>query len=129
MIGNNVLLLRILISFLVFSARGYKESEELGDNAIHGTIELLSPDLAGIFDLQEKFSFMPYLFYDAAELKTKDPLPGEDRSVTLKGAGAGVRGYVTRHIEYGFDWAVALANTDRAEKGDSRIYFKVKCEF
>lgn len=111
------------------SVRGYKESEELGDNAIHGTIELHAPDLAGIFDLQEKFSFTPYLFYDAAELNTKDPLPGEGRSAVIDGAGAGVRGYVTRYIEYGFDWATALADTDRTEKGDTLVYFRVKCEF
>jgi len=111
------------------SVRGYKESEELGDNAIHGTIELRAPDLAGIFDLPKKFSFTPYLFYDAAELRTKDPLPGENRSVTIEGAGAGVRGYVTRYIEYGFDWATALADTDRTEKGDTLVYFMVKCEF
>jgi hemolysin activation/secretion protein len=111
------------------SVRGYKESEELGDNAIHGTIELLAPDLAGIFDLQGKFSFTPYLFYDAAELTIKDPLPGEDRSAVIKGAGAGVRGHVTRYIEYGFDWAMALADTDRTEKGDTLVYFRVKCAF
>lgn len=111
------------------SVRGYKESEELGDNAIHGTIELRAPDLAGIFDLQGKFSFTSYLFYDAAELSTKDPLPEEDRSVVIDGAGAGVRGYVTRYIEYGFDCATALADTDRTEKGDTLVYFRVKCEF
>ena len=111
------------------SVRGYKESEELGDNAIHGTIELLAPDLAGIFHLPKKFSFTPYLFYDTADLRIKDPLPGEDRSITIDGTGVGVRGYVTRYIEYGLDWATALADTDRTEKGDSRICFKVKCEF
>ena len=111
------------------SVRGYKESEELGDNAIHGTIELRAPDLAGIFDLQGKFSFTPYLFYDAAELSIKNPLPGEDRSAVIKGAGAGVRGYVTRYIEYGFDWAMAMEDTDRTEKGDTLVYFRVKCEF
>lgn len=111
------------------SVRGYKESEELGDDAIHGTLEFRAPDLARMFDLPEKFSLMPYLFYDAAALRAKDPLPGEDRSATLQGAGVGLRGYVTRYIEYGFDWATALADTDRTERGETRICFRVKCEF
>ena len=111
------------------SVRGYKESEELGDNALHGTIELYVPDLAGVFDLQGKFTCKPYLFYDAAELRIKDPQQGENRSAVIAGAGAGVRGYVMRYIEYGFDWAMALKDTDRTEKGDTLVYFRVKCEF
>jgi hemolysin activation/secretion protein len=105
------------------------ESEELGDNALHGSIELLSPDLSDLFGIWDKLRLMPYAFYDHAELRIKEALPDQDNHFTLKGAGAGVRGKVTDHFEYQVDWAVALADTRRVEKGDHTIFFRAKWVF
>ena len=111
------------------SVRGYKESEALGDHAIHGTIEFSFPDPLRRSGIAKWFQISPYLFYDTAILTVKEPLPGQDRNVTLQGAGAGLRGSLTKYLEYEFDWAVALNKTDRIEKNDSRIYFRLKAQF
>ncbi len=111
------------------SVRGYKESEVLGDDAIHGSLELIGPDLAAALNLWEKFQLFPYVFYDAAELWTKSPLPGQDRRTKIQGTGLGIRGMITRHVEYELVWGIALDDTDKVEKGDSEIYFAVKGQF
>jgi hemolysin activation/secretion protein len=111
------------------SVRGYKENEEAGDNALHCTVELWAPDLADGLGIGEKAAFIPYLFYDRALLRLHDPLPGQCKCSTIHGAGAGVRGTLTRFLDYAFDWGVALAETDRTEEGENRFYFKVNAHF
>jgi hemolysin activation/secretion protein len=111
------------------SVRGYKESEVLGDDAIHGTVELSWQDLSNLLGLGERFYFLPYAFYDYARLWVKDPLPGQDESEKLAGTGVGVRGNVGAHLEYEVNWGVALEDTDRTEKGEQRVYFMVKGKF
>ena len=78
------------------SVRGYKESEEMGDSAFHGMIELSAPDLAPHFGLGERFQIIPYTFYDFAALWVKEPLPGQDAAMDLQGTGVGIRGHISR---------------------------------
>jgi hemolysin activation/secretion protein len=111
------------------SVRGYKESEALGDNALHGTVELSLPDPLRRFGFGKWFQMSPYLFYDFAALVVKDPLPGQDRDIALMGAGAGFRGSITRYLEYECDWAMALRSTDLTEKYDDQFYFRLKFLF
>lgn len=111
------------------SVRGYKESEVLGDDAFHTTLEFSAPDLADLFKVSDHVGFTPYLFYDAAALRVRSPLEGQDSSPFVQGAGLGVRGYVSRFLEYQSDWAIALSDTEQTDKGDSRFHFKVKCLF
>ena len=124
-----------LISYEQYSAggmesvRGYKESEEMGDSAFHGMIELTAPDLAPRFGLGERFQLIPYTFYDFAALWVKQPLPGQDKAMDLQGTGAGIRGRLFRDVEYEVDGAYALVDSDRIRKGDVRVYFKTKYQF
>jgi len=111
------------------SVRGYKETEALGDDAFHATAEVIAPNLAKAFELSEHLGFTPYLFYDVAALRVKSPLPGQDGSQTIQGAGLGVRGYVSQFLSYQSDWAVALSDTEDTDRGDSLFHFRVKCEF
>jgi hemolysin activation/secretion protein len=111
------------------SVRGYKESEFLGDDAIHATVELSWQNLSALLGIESRFFFMPYAFYDYARLWVKDPLPGQEKSETLAGTGLGVRGNMGTHLEYELNWGVALEDTDRTEKGDQRFYFMVKGKF
>ncbi|ABB31691.1 Polypeptide-transport-associated domain protein ShlB-type [Geobacter metallireducens RCH3] len=107
------------------SVRGYKESEALGDNGFHGTVELRVPDIT----LGSAMSMTPYVFYDMAAVELKKPLPGENRSQTLQGTGAGVRGMLFKFLEYQVDFAVALSDSDRIKEGDQRVHFRVSCAF
>lgn len=111
------------------SVRGYKESEALGDDALHGMIELRSPDLMRLLDATDQIKITPYAFYDIAALSIKDPLPQEDQHATLQGAGIGVRGAVTRYLSFQVDWGVALEDTDKTEAETARVHFKVKGAF
>jgi hemolysin activation/secretion protein len=111
------------------SVRGYRESEVMGDNAIHGTLEVSAPNLAETLGLGDRFLISPYLFTDFAALEIKSPLPGQDRNYLIYGVGPGIRGYLFRSIEYQLDWGIALAGTGQTRSGDSRIYFKLKYQF
>lgn len=111
------------------SVRGYKESEEAGDNAIHGTAELSFPELAKTIGLPEKIRLTPYIFYDIASLRLIDPLPGQDQPNVFSGTGAGLRGGLTRFLEYEIAWGLALDDTSQTENGDQVFYFVVKGQF
>ena len=111
------------------SVRGYQESELSGDNALHGSIELIFPELAGLLNLPKKLKGTPYLFYDHAELWNKNPLPGEDKHQSINGVGAGIRGNILDNFEYVMDGAIALKDTEDVRKGHYHIYFKMKYKF
>ena len=113
----------------VQNVRGYKEGEAVGDDAVHGSIELSAPDLLGGLDLAAKPSIVPYCFYEGAWLRTRDPLPGEDRCGTLQGAGFGFHGNFLKSFEHKFDFGFALKGTGRTESGDHRVQFMIKCKF
>jgi hemolysin activation/secretion protein len=111
------------------NVRGYMESEAQGDDAIHGTVELSFPDPLARFGIGNRLQTSPYIFYDIAQLNVKDPLPAQNGSITLDGAGAGIRGSLTKYLEYELDWAVALNTTDQTRASDNRFYFKLKAVF
>ncbi len=110
------------------TVRGYKESEASGDNAAHGLFELAGPDLLKSVG-KERFSLFPYLFYDAAALWTREPLPGQESVVDLQGTGLGVRGLLFRDVDYQVDLAFALRDTNRVAAGDASFHFKVRYQF
>ena len=111
------------------SVRGYRESSGLGDNAFHAVTELSAPDLAPRLGLGERFSLVPYLFYDCAALWTKDPLPAQESATNLQGTGIGARGFLFRDLEYQVDWAYALSDTGATKAGATLFYFKAKYQF
>jgi hemolysin activation/secretion protein len=111
------------------SVRGYKESESLGDNALHTSLEWSAPDLAPLLRQEGRVQLIPYLFNDFAMLTVKDPLPGSDRSMVLHGIGFGMRGTFLKNLSYQFDWAWALRDSDRIAAGDYRFHFLTKYEF
>jgi hemolysin activation/secretion protein len=111
------------------SVRGYRESEKLGDNGFHGSVELSLPDLAGLTRFGEKAQCIPYLFYDAAVLHVISPLPAQQADFTLQGTGVGVRGTLFNTLEYQVDLGVALEETESIQVGDSHVYFRVKYAF
>lgn len=111
------------------NVRGYMESEAQGDDAIHGTIELSFPDPLARLGIVKQLQTSPYIFFDIAQLNVKDPLPAQNGSITLDGAGAGIRGTLTKYLEYEFDWAVALNTTNQTQANTNMFYFKLKSLF
>ncbi len=111
------------------SVRGYLESEILGDDAFHLSVELNAPDLARPFKVSERVRAAPYAFYDQASLFIQDELPLQNDDFFINGTGVGLRGNVTRHFDYDVCWAVALSDADHTEAGTNRFYFQVKFKY
>jgi hemolysin activation/secretion protein len=111
------------------SVRGYKESEASGDDAFHSRVELSFPDPFEKFGIGKRLQISPYIFYDFALLTVKDPAPDQTSSFRLEGAGAGIRGSLTKYLEYEADWAVALNGTEQTQLNSNRFYFKLKAVF
>jgi hemolysin activation/secretion protein len=111
------------------SVRGYKESEVVGDDAVHGIAELRLPDLGALLGIAGWIEFNPYLFYDIAAVRLQDPVSGEDPNTTIAGAGVGGRGYLLKWFEYQLDWAVALEETDKTRKDEQLVHFRVQFKF
>jgi len=110
------------------SVRGYWESEESGDNAIHSVVEFASPDLLKNFG-KKGFSLTAYLFYDAAALWVKDPLAGQAAQSDIQGVGIGTRGTLYGGFYFQTDIATALRPTSRVAVGDVYCHFKVGYQF
>jgi hemolysin activation/secretion protein len=72
------------------SVRGYTEAERLGDNALHGTLELRTPELLRGNALKAEQSYV-LAFAEAAKLQILQPLPGQTSAFTLASAGLGLR--------------------------------------
>jgi hemolysin activation/secretion protein len=113
----------------MMSVHGYKESEASGDNAVQGNVVLTSPDLARLMKLPERLSINLNTFYDVVYLSKVDPLPGEDRDLTLQGTGVGIRFVWDNRIEAVVDWGLALGSTNDTDYGDNVIYFLTKFQF
>jgi len=117
------------------SVRGYKESEEAGDDALHTTLELGGPQwsfpLKGLLpaSAERPLGVKPYAFFDTAALRIQDPRPEEDRHKTISGVGLGLRGAAGSFLEWALEWATALEATNRTPSGHQRIHFKVKALF
>jgi hemolysin activation/secretion protein len=125
----------------MMNVRGYKESEVLGDNALHGTLELRAPDMLKLPGTTKLASYIfskgspesrnltPYIFYDAAMLTIIDPLPGQDKRSSLEGTGLGLRGNLSRYFQFETDYALALKKTDQTKRGDRMLHFFIKGQF
>jgi hemolysin activation/secretion protein len=112
----------------VESVRGYHESEASGDNALHGVLELAAPELLKE-TFKERFSVIPYLFYDIAHLGVRDPLPGQDWSADLQGIGFGMRGALLKNVDFQTDLGFPLRDTSLTKAGAARLHFKVRYQF
>jgi hemolysin activation/secretion protein len=110
------------------SVRGYHESEAAGDNALHGSFELASPDLLAPL-AKPGFQMVPYIFYDGAGLWVKQALEGQQKLIGLEGTGIGLRGVLFGGFSFQTDLGFALLATDRTPKGDSYLHFQVKWQF
>ncbi|MFP4474804.1 MAG: ShlB/FhaC/HecB family hemolysin secretion/activation protein [Desulfatibacillaceae bacterium] len=111
------------------SVRGYKESEVLGDDAVHGTFELTAYGLTeGLLPLEEP-SWSPVLFYDFCATRLRDPLPGQEEFDYINGAGLGFAARWGDMLETELAWAVALSTVNRTESGANRFHIRLKWKF
>lgn len=111
------------------SLRGYKESAEAADNALHFVSEWSAPDLWKRFAHKIPGNAVPFLFYEYADLEIKSPLDGQDGSFDMSDAGVGIRGKIADRYSFEADWATALSSRSSVSAGDQRFSFLLKYAF
>ena len=107
----------------VDSVRGYVESERLGDNGIHETLELRSPQLLGRLSPRITQSYV-YLFGDAGHVRILDPLPAQFTGYHIASYGAGLR-FRFFGLAADVDGAHALDSGYVTRKGENSVQFLV----
>lgn len=111
----------------VDTVRGYLDAEASGDQGLHSTLEIRTPSMfKGTSWLQD---FKLSAFYDVAELRTIDPLVGQDKKLLLSGTGFGFRMNAWKYLNADLDLAWALKDGAATKKGDFRSHARVWFEF
>ena len=114
------------------SVRGYLEAAAVGDNALRTSLELRSqPLFAGLGGGVK--SMQLHAFVDAAYLRLRSPLPGQDDRFGLLGAGVGLklRGMTAAGLTplFALDAAWPLRDLGSTRKGDLRLHASGSIEF
>ncbi len=105
------------------SVRGYTESERLGDNGLHGSLELRTPQLLNHSSARITQSYA-YVFVDAARVRIQDPLPAQISGFDLASFGLGTR-FKFRGLSIDLDGARAETAGYVTRKGDWSGQFRV----
>lgn len=108
------------------SVRGYLQAEGLGDNGIHTSAELRTPELAPYTKVLDALRL--FAFTDAARAWLISPLPQQQDDFSELGVGLGLRGKY-RWINFEGDWGHALKNGATTDAGADRFYFRIYSNF
>jgi hemolysin activation/secretion protein len=108
------------------SARGYLESEVVGDNALFGTLELRSPALAHGAWLAD---WRVYLFGDAGLSKTYHTLPQQQAHARLASYGIGSRFRVRDEFNGAIDAGIPVVKQAQTKVNDLRFSFRLWADF
>lgn len=115
------------------SARGYLESEAVGDYGATGTLELRGPSLPDLLTKSALINHVqelrPFVFVDGAALHQHQPLPDTDRQLQLLSAGIGINFNVLTRLNGVFDWSVPLVKGPATDSGDNRLLFRLWTTF
>jgi hemolysin activation/secretion protein len=113
------------------SVRGYLQSELLGDDGVHGTVELRTPPLAlyldkGGFALNDLRLFA---FTDGAHGTLLDPLPGQQSIFDLASAGVGFHSTWLKLIHLDVDVGEPLITGVSTKRYQPRVDFRLYSNF
>lgn len=110
------------------TARGYLESEVVGDNAILGTFEVRSPPLAALLSAQIN-ELRAHVFADAGWLSLRDALPQQRSAASLASYGFGSRFRVFGRVNGSVDVGVPLVRQGESRPHAVRITFRLWSDF
>jgi len=111
----------------VDSVRGYFESQLLGDDGLNLSFELRSRSFAGaVSDELRDLRF--HAFLDAAAIRLREPLPGQEGGQEIASAGLGMRVSGPFGLTTAVDWAVPLLESGTVGEGESRFHFSIEYE-
>jgi hemolysin activation/secretion protein len=110
------------------TVRGYLEAEELGDDAIFGSIELRTPSLLSwMRGKGNEWRF--YMFAEAGELTLLDTLPQQISRFDLASYGFGSCLRLQDHLNGSIDAGVPLISTSVTNVHDVLFTFRLWAEF
>lgn len=109
------------------SVRGYFQAQLQGDDGFQTSLELRSRSYASFFSDQLR-SLRFLAFADSGYVRTRSPLPGQQRHQELHSTGLGMRLLGPRGLSVEFDWAWPLEDTEQVDDGDSRGHFRIEYE-
>jgi len=110
------------------TVRGYLEAEELGDDAIFGSVELRTPSLLSwMRGKANEWRF--YMFAEAGELTLQDTLPQQVSRFDLASYGFGSRIRLQDHFNGSIDAGIPLISTSVTNVHDVLFTFRVWAEF
>lgn len=103
--------------------RGYEEREESWDTGFSGSLELYSPDLAGLLKIPN--SQLRLLgFFDGGTGYNKHMQSGDIDGNALKSVGTGFRYGWGDTFSFTLDWGLALDASAQTRRGGSAVHFK-----
>jgi hemolysin activation/secretion protein len=105
----------------LMSVRGYLESEVLGDEGVHGSLELRSPALGGGTRLDTR----ALVFAEGAQVWLRDPLPEQNSRFTISSFGAGLRAKALQTLELWLNVAWPLKSTTYTVAHHPRVQFQL----
>jgi hemolysin activation/secretion protein len=113
------------------NARGYLESEALGDNGIFATFEYRTPSFIGSEDENGRRAneWRLHVFVDGGILGIYDALPGQDSTSTFASVGIGTRIKYASHYNGSLDLALPLIDEGRTDAFDPFLTFRGWADF
>lgn len=89
------------------SVRGFQEREVSDDRGNSGTIELYSPDICRLLNIN-KARFRILAFYDIGEVSRVSPLPSEESYTAIASVGAGARLQIGTNFSMAADYGYGV---------------------
>ena len=110
------------------SVRGYLEGELAGDDALHGTLELRTPEFkpAGATAI---WSMTALAFYDAADLHTSYAQAPQLSTQSIHSAGVGMLFTAPRGFSMQVYWAHAFDRADITKAGSNRLQAHLEWDY
>jgi hemolysin activation/secretion protein len=106
--------------------RGYLEAEELGDDALKGTVQAQTPTWSWWHVPQ---LFNAFAFYDAGRMHILEALPSQPEYAILRSWGAGANLLPTHAITGSVSWAEPLTDGAYTRAHQGRILFLFRASF
>lgn len=103
------------------SVRGFDERTLSNDSGVRGSLELYTPELAGL--IEAKGASLRFLtFVDGGTLWRNYAQPDEVKKQNISSAGIGLRLVSGNNLSLGIDWGYVLDGTSTYPRGTDRIH-------
>ncbi|WP_407352049.1 ShlB/FhaC/HecB family hemolysin secretion/activation protein [Luteimonas sp. R10] len=109
----------------MYTVRGYRSAEALGDYGAVGSLEWRTRPLA-LWGLQD---WRLYTYLDAAWLKLREPLPEQEDEFSLGSTGVGSSFRLYDHFNFRFDYGYPLKDGPTTTQGAHRLHFSIGTSF